>query len=474
MNMMRTDFGELQLDAKLIDSSKVIEGYIYLSEEIANEKILEQRKNKRVNMLFICLLLSTGVFIWDQGFLDRPAHLEPYHPASGLSDLLSDGVVEQLQPETALSVKNDYLEMNVVVPDDVVKFIDADISAEKERHVSAHVVLEEVKTSADNTVDIKKILASGDKFFKRDRLMSPPEHNAFARYEKVLSIQPDNTEALKGIQNIVDRYVSLAEMVIAKNEAYKVPELIKKAYQAGEKYIDVSVLIQQFSSYLSDDSVFFQNSVAADSPLIGNDNSELALSEAEAASDTIFVADRKIAQTAYQLYVEGDIDTAERVLKNFTQLSGFWGESNDLLLKMYLGENKIAKAENLIYENKALDAYQFAEKAARVMMKRGDSEGALKMLSAYRPEFLQNKGYYVLLASLYNKVGDFTHSVYWYRQLLSVNHQDARLWLGLAVSLDALNKADDALKAFDYARLYAQNQSAVKNYINERQLALVE
>jgi hypothetical protein len=56
---------------------------------------------------------------------------------------------------------------------------------------------------------------------------------------------------------------------------------------------------------------------------------------------------------------------------------------------------------------------------------------------------------------------------------LSVNHEDARLWLGLAVSLDALNKADDAIKAFDYARLYAQNQSAVKNYINERQLALV-
>ena len=281
MNMMRTDFGELQLDAKLIDSSKVIEGYIYLSEEIAQEKMLERRNNKRTNMLFIFLLLSTGVFIWDQGFLDRPAHLEPYHPVSGLSDLLSDAVVEQLQPETALSVKNDYLEMNVVIPDDVVKFIDADISAEKKLTISTNIVLEEVKTSADNTVDLKKILASGDKFFKRDRLMSPPEHNAFARYEKVLSIQPDNAAALKGIQNIVDRYVSLAEMVIAKNEEYKVPELIKKAYQAGEKYIDVSVLIQKFSTYLSDDSVFFQNSLAADSPLAENDNSGLALSEAE-------------------------------------------------------------------------------------------------------------------------------------------------------------------------------------------------
>jgi hypothetical protein len=31
MNMLRTDFGELQLNAELIDASKIIEVYIYLS-----------------------------------------------------------------------------------------------------------------------------------------------------------------------------------------------------------------------------------------------------------------------------------------------------------------------------------------------------------------------------------------------------------------------------------------------------------
>jgi hypothetical protein len=39
MDMMRSDFGELQLDAKLIDSSKVIDGYIYLSEELVDQKM---------------------------------------------------------------------------------------------------------------------------------------------------------------------------------------------------------------------------------------------------------------------------------------------------------------------------------------------------------------------------------------------------------------------------------------------------
>lgn len=480
MNMMRTDLGELQLDAKLIDSSKFIEGYIYLSEEIAQEKRQQKRKNQRTNALFFMLLFSVALLGWDQGFFQSPSdNLESYHSSPALGDLLSDGVVEQLQPEVAASVVSAHLELDVGVPEDIVKFIDSDISTEKQEVSRDSVVLEEVKTAEDNQVDIYKILVSGDQLFKRDRLMSPPEHNAFARYEKVLSVQPANPEALKGIKSIVDRYVYLADMVIAKNEGYKVPGLIKNAYQAGEKYMDVSVLIQRFSKYLSDDSVFFEPAEQKSQAVLG-DKSQQATEGADAQSDKkelhnegIFSADKKISETAYRLYIKGDISSAEKILRNFTLLSGFWGESNDLLLKMYLGENQIAQAENLIYESKALDAYQFAEKAARVMMKRGDSEGALKMMSAYRPEFLENKGYYILLASLYNKVGDFKHSVYWYRQLLSVDHKDARLWLGLAVSLDALNNADDALQAFDYVRLYAQNQSAVRNYINERQLALV-
>lgn len=474
MSMMHSDFGELQLDAKLIDSSEVIEGYIYLSEEIAQEKLSEKRRNQRANRMFAILLVAVGVFIWDQGFLERPEMMESYHAEPGISDLLSDGVVEQIAMESAVVVADAYLETEVLVPEDVMKFIDADISLEKKAEAETNVVLEEVKTAADNTVDMNKILASGNKLFKRDRLMSPPEHNAFARYEKVLSIQPNHPEALQGIKNIVNRYIHLAEMVNAKNEEYKVPRLIKNAYRAGEKYIDVSVLIQQFSHYLFDDSVLFDVGETVETAVAETnaDNVNAAVPVEGSHGDTIFIADRKIAQTAYRLYVEGDFASAEKVLTNFTHLSGFWGESNDLLLKMYLGENEIALAENLIYENKALDAYQFAEKAARVMMKRGDSQGALTMLSAYRPDFLENKNYYVLLASLYNKLGDYKHSVYWYRQLLSVNHEDARLWLGLAVSLDALNNNQGAVKAFEYARLYAQNQSAVKRYISERQLAL--
>ncbi len=490
MSMMRPDFGELQLDAKLIDSSKVIKGYIYLSEEIIEEKELQERKNRRVRVLFLLLLVSTILYLWKNPLpIQWSTPEDSYHHTPTLIDVLADGVVEHLPPETPKAVKQADLELGAAVPKDIVQFIDAKLP-EPEKPDTAKVVLAEVKVPAKNAIDINKVMASGDRLFARDRLMSPPEHNAFARYEKVLSIQPNHPKALAGIKKIVDRYVYLAETVIAKKETYKVPDLIQRAYQAGEKYMDVSVLITQFSEYLTDDSIFITlptNTAAGETGEKSSKKSQTTTSSGEVKSedqlssyieynqhDSVFIADKKISETAYDLYSQRKVEPAIKVLENFTQLSGFWGESNDLLLKMYLAEKKVAQAENLIYSSKALDAYQFAEKAARVMMTRGDSQGALDMLTAYRPEFSHNRPYYTLMASLQHKVGQFDESVYWYRKLLNDNFQNPRLWLGLAVSLDALDEKEEALQAFEYVRLYSQQRSAVRDYINEHQLALAE
>lgn len=466
MDMMRSDFGELQLDAKLIDSSKVIEGYIYLSEELVDQKLLEKKKQVRLNYWFLLLLMSAALFVWYHQLL--PVKNEPlvsYHQVPALGEMLSDTLIEEVPKMVDIRSSDLPLTHEHIIPLNITKFIDAELLVEETTLDSSKIVLEEVLPATSGSVNIEKILASGNSLFKRDRLMSPPEHNAFARYEKVLSIDPTHKEALKGIENIVARYVYFAESVIAKNEGYKVPGLVKRAYQAGEKYMDVSVIIQQFSSYLSDDSIFLEeeNEVAKD---------EVMETPEGSSDDTIFIADQKVAAAALSLYQDKRIDSAEQVLENFTRLSGFWGGSNDLLLKIYLSGGQYAKAENLIYESKALDTHQFTEKAARIIMARGDNQGALNMLMAHRPEFLSNQDYYTLLASLHYKTGDFNRSVYWYRQLLSVDHQSARLWLGLAVSLDNLNQVDDALQAFSYVRLHANNQPAIKHYINERQLAL--
>lgn len=481
MNMMRSDLSELQLDAELIDSSKVIDGYIYLSDEIAREKLLKKRRDRRLNILFVLLLVSSSVFVWHYQILEplipvKYKNLEAFHPAPALGEVLSDTVVETQAMPLVINSHHVSTDFQHVVPEEIARFIDAELLVLPPPKASENVRLEEVVPDVNTEINVSKILASGNQLFARDRLMSPPGENAFVRYEQVLSIDSDNREALQGIKNIVNRYVYLAESVIAKNESYKVPILVKSAYRAGEKYMDVSTIIQQFSSYLPDDSLFSDES---DEPQAAQVIADEAAHDDDQQGgrqprDSIFVADQKVSQAAIALYETNQQAASEKMLQNFTRLSGFWGESNDLLLKIYLSKHQYAKAENLIYESKALDTHQFTEKAARIIMARGDNQGALNMLLAHRPNFSDNKAYYLLLASLQYKAGDFQQSAYWYKQLLNVDYQNPRLWLGLAVSLDSLNQVDDALQAFSYARLYADSESSIENYINERQLALVE
>ncbi|MBN4075530.1 hypothetical protein JYU22_03015 [Gammaproteobacteria bacterium AH-315-E17] len=50
--------------------------------------------------------------------------------------------------------------------------------------------------------------------FDDNRLLLPPGNNAYDRYMEVLSFEPDNQVALQGIQDIVDRYVAMANQAI--------------------------------------------------------------------------------------------------------------------------------------------------------------------------------------------------------------------------------------------------------------------
>ncbi|MFT6102148.1 MAG: hypothetical protein ACJA2B_000589, partial [Candidatus Endobugula sp.] len=137
MDMMRSDFGELQLDANLIDSSKVIEGYIYLSEELIDRKILENRRQKRLNYLFILLVASSALFVWNyqllQPFLPVAyQNLERYHSAPALGGVLSDTLIEEKIFDHEIQQYTASLEFSQHIPEEIARFIDADLSVSEE------------------------------------------------------------------------------------------------------------------------------------------------------------------------------------------------------------------------------------------------------------------------------------------------------------------------------------------------------
>ena len=65
--------------------------------------------------------------------------------------------------------------------------------------------------------------------FDDNRLMFPAGDNAYDQYMEVLSFAPDNQVALQGIQDIVDRYVAMANQAIQIGQFDNAEEYLNRA-----------------------------------------------------------------------------------------------------------------------------------------------------------------------------------------------------------------------------------------------------
>lgn len=65
--------------------------------------------------------------------------------------------------------------------------------------------------------------------FEDNRLMSPSGDNALDRYRQVLQLDPGNAVALQGIQDIVLRYVDLADVAMRQGQHAEADSLLDRA-----------------------------------------------------------------------------------------------------------------------------------------------------------------------------------------------------------------------------------------------------
>ncbi len=355
------------------------------------------------------------------------------------------------------------------MPSEIFTFLEG---YELNRKINKKIVIFEIVDAVEKSEKVRQLISEGDTLFREDKLTSPAGNNAFERYEDALLLEKDNKQALAGIQKIVDRYLSLVDLVIRKNEAYKVAGLVENAYRVSEDYFDIAPQIKKYSGYIKDESIFIGQSDYDIDP-----NSVLSSSQNKASKDqanennlkvyaNIIDVDKKTAEIARGLVDQKDIYGAIKVLESFSSVSDYWQDSYDLLLGLYLKVAMNENAEALVYNNKSLDLFQFAEKAAHIFVAREDSIGAIDLLEGHQPDIEYYQNYYRLKAGLYFETGNYKGSSTLYRKLLHVDYTNPTYWLGLAASLDKLEDGK-ALQAFHYANYYAAKQSDIKRYIEQ-------
>lgn len=444
-----------------------------------NDKVLDYRLSdkeqpqQRLSQYIILFLLIASITLYFIDPFKQPASIKPLTETTPVQ---LDSILVNYHYDSFLNnAELESTDTDIAQP--ILNFLRAsysDIEGQEKK-----VVLYEIIDYEKDKQLVNVLLDEADSLFKIDRLTAPKGNNAFEKYEAVLILEKDNPDALAGIKKIVDRYVFLAEKVVRKKEFYKVPGLVRSAHKVGHKYMDMRPMVAKYNRYIDDETVFIE--LPTEPTAAGTDDniakakyeSDQAVNKSQnsAAVLPVVEADHGVALTAWRLLNRGDKATATTILERFAVISDYWGKSYDLLLQLYLQENKIKQAEELVNRNSTLDLFTMAEKVARIFASTGDIDGALNLLASHKPDIDNYRHFYDLQAALYFKNSDYANAIEAYKALLRHDHADARYWLGLAVSLDAIGD-ESRVKAFRQADHYAAADSSVQHYINQHILTL--
>jgi len=413
--------------------------------------------------LFIAFLASLAIYFNQDAWFSESNAVKPAtKEAITVEDLLLNktGLIDENVDRFLNEVSTGYLPSNAIDPQHK-KFIDESfalvISTKKPLPKNIHIY--ELVDYEKRNAKVALALKEANDLFKEDKLTTPKYENAFSKYEHVLALDPNNKEAIQGIQNIVNRYVYFIEKVIRKRENYKVPILIESARNVGENYVNILPIVEKYKKYLSaDDLQAFYHQKTKDIAL-----SKTVKDDIRYASNKIVEADYKITQVAMDLIKDNHSETALRVLSDFVALYPGKSQAYDLLLQLYLDQDDVDAAEKVIYQNVQFESVYLAEKAARVFIARDDYAGALSLLESHQAEFSASPDYYYLLAGLYVKSGSYDKAQTIYEKLIVANRYNAYYWFGLAMALQA--KGDElAIRSFSVAKRIAIKDSLIDRF----------
>jgi MSHA biogenesis protein MshN len=118
-----------------------------------------------------------------------------------------------------------------------------------------------------------------------------------------------------------------------------------------------------------------------------------------------------------------------------------------------------------------LDAVRFAPLAARLQAELQDVPGALQTLARV-PATTRGAGHEALFAGLSQRAGDHETAIAAYRRALSQPQPQAVWWVGLGLSLEAMQQPAEARTAFTRAAADPALPADVRRYVTEKLTAL--
>jgi MSHA biogenesis protein MshN len=120
------------------------------------------------------------------------------------------------------------------------------------------------------------------------------------------------------------------------------------------------------------------------------------------------------------------------------------------LIALLLDERRIESARGLLQEGLAINPGNavFAASLARILIEAKEYEAALKVLQAAGAAGASSAEYHALVGAAYQRLGNHRQAMEAYQAALRIFPDSGSSWIGLAISLDALDHPIEAAEAF--------------------------
>jgi len=176
---------------------------------------------------------------------------------------------------------------------------------------------------------------------------------------------------------------------------------------------------------------------------------------------------------ARRAYADGRPGVAEVHLREVIEADAGSTEAFELLATILIRNQRVSEAESLLERGleSASHPHRLARLLGRLRLERGATAGAIEVLREHAPGIDEAAEHHLLLAMAHRQAGDHAAAADLYRRLSEVAPGRARVWLGLGVSLEALERFEDAASA--YRRAAGGEDAQAAHYARQR-LAAIE
>ena len=167
---------------------------------------------------------------------------------------------------------------------------------------------------------------------------------------------------------------------------------------------------------------------------------------------------------------------AEQSLRRALAMEQSHIKARELLAGIYIKQGRWVEASELLRDGVTYSPQHltFTKLYARSLMQLNRDKQAIGVLEKHAPAVESDPNYFATLAALYQRQKQHQQAADLYARLVSINPRNGVWWVGLGISLEALGREQDAVRAYGHAHKTGNLREEVAKFTNNRLLALDE